>query len=221
MTCALAGLVSWREVPPLPFELACLPQSWYRFVRLPVVSYALPALIAIGQAIHHHRPPWNPIRGLRGWQQAEPAGAASDPADERRLPRSDAADELRGHERWLSPLAARPGRRSGDRQGRRVPGELGAPDGSWPIDTNLATWVTTLSVNALAAAGDLDALDRQGRIARVAAEAAVQRSGTRTPAPAPGGWAWTALARRRAGRRRHIWLGLGTATPQVLERVCE
>ena len=27
------------------------------------------------------------------------------------------------------------------------------PDGSWPIDTNLATWVTTLSVNALAAAG--------------------------------------------------------------------
>ena len=55
MTCALAGLVPWREVPPLPFELACLPQSWYRFARLPVVSYALPALIAIGQAVHHHR----------------------------------------------------------------------------------------------------------------------------------------------------------------------
>ena len=50
MTCALAGLVPWHEVPPLPFELACLPQSWYRFARLPVVSYALPALIAIGQA---------------------------------------------------------------------------------------------------------------------------------------------------------------------------
>src|SRR6188768_211805 len=24
------------------------------------------------------------------------------------------------------------------------------PDGSWPIDTNLATWVTTLATNALA-----------------------------------------------------------------------
>jgi squalene-hopene/tetraprenyl-beta-curcumene cyclase len=29
-TCALARLVSWAEVPPLPFELACLPQSWFR-----------------------------------------------------------------------------------------------------------------------------------------------------------------------------------------------
>jgi squalene-hopene/tetraprenyl-beta-curcumene cyclase len=28
------------------------------------------------------------------------------------------------------------------------------PDGSWPIDTNLATWVTTLALNALAGAGE-------------------------------------------------------------------
>src|SRR5207249_6458393 len=64
MTCALAGLVDWREVPPLPFELACFPQSWFRFLRLPVVSYALPALIAIGQATYHHRPPHNPLTRL-------------------------------------------------------------------------------------------------------------------------------------------------------------
>src|SRR6516164_714055 len=64
MTSALAGLVSWKEVPALPFELACFPQSWFRFLRLPVVSYALPALIAIGQAVYHHRPPWNPLTRL-------------------------------------------------------------------------------------------------------------------------------------------------------------
>ena len=29
-------------------------------------------------------------------------------------------------------------------------------DGSWPIDTNLSTWVTTLSIGALAEAGALD-----------------------------------------------------------------
>src|SRR5205807_1883084 len=40
MTSALAGLVEWHEVPPLPFELATFPQSWFRFLRLPVVSYA-------------------------------------------------------------------------------------------------------------------------------------------------------------------------------------
>ena len=61
MNAALAGLVPWSEVPALPFELACLPQSWYRLARMPVVSYALPALIAIGQAIFYHKPPRNPI----------------------------------------------------------------------------------------------------------------------------------------------------------------
>ena len=38
------------------------------------------------------------------------------------------------------------------------------PDGSWPIDTNLSIWVTTLSVNALAAAGDLVSLDRRDEL---------------------------------------------------------
>ena len=32
--------------------------------QLPVVSYALPALIAIGQTIHHHRPSRNPLARL-------------------------------------------------------------------------------------------------------------------------------------------------------------
>src|SRR5262245_50107131 len=63
-TCALAGLVDWKEVPPLPFELAVFPQSWFRFLRLHVVSYALPALIAIGQCIYHHKKPWNPFTRL-------------------------------------------------------------------------------------------------------------------------------------------------------------
>src|SRR5262249_33948931 len=61
---ALAGLVDWREVDPLPFELACVPQAWYRFVGMPVVSYAIPALVAIGQARYFHAPPRNPITRL-------------------------------------------------------------------------------------------------------------------------------------------------------------
>ncbi|HUP78829.1 MAG TPA: squalene--hopene cyclase, partial [Pirellula sp.] len=55
--CALAGFVDWNEIPTLPFEAAALPQSWYRFVQLPVVSYAIPALVAIGQAQYFHNPP--------------------------------------------------------------------------------------------------------------------------------------------------------------------
>ena len=86
-TCALAGLVSWKEVPSLPFELACFPQAWFRFVRLHVVSYALPALIAIGQAViiigrRGIRLPgccasWRAASSLRVLQSIQPETAAS------------------------------------------------------------------------------------------------------------------------------------------------
>ena len=59
--CALAGLVDWRTITALPFELAWIPPRFYKTVRLPVVSYALPALIAIGQARFHIAPPRNPL----------------------------------------------------------------------------------------------------------------------------------------------------------------
>ena len=61
---ALAGLLDWREIDALPFELACVPQSLYRFVGMPVVSYAIPALVAIGQARFYHAPPRNPLTRL-------------------------------------------------------------------------------------------------------------------------------------------------------------
>jgi len=68
--CALADMVPWRKVPALPFELACLPQRWYNRLNLPVVSYAIPALVAIGQAKFHHCPPANPLtRWIRGLAQ--------------------------------------------------------------------------------------------------------------------------------------------------------
>ncbi|MEI6915001.1 MAG: prenyltransferase/squalene oxidase repeat-containing protein, partial [Armatimonadota bacterium] len=58
--CALAGMVSWKRAPALPFELAVFPRAWYKLLRLHVVSYALPALIATGLAIHHHAPSRSP-----------------------------------------------------------------------------------------------------------------------------------------------------------------
>jgi squalene-hopene/tetraprenyl-beta-curcumene cyclase len=68
-------------------------------------------------------------------------------------------------------------------------------DGSWPIDTNLATWVTTLSLNALAAGGRLpDRLSPDER-RRVRAWLLAQQYRVRHPytGAAPGGWAWTDL----------------------------
>ena len=43
---------AWLHVPELPFFLALLPQWCFRFMKLEVVSYALPALIAVGLCRH-------------------------------------------------------------------------------------------------------------------------------------------------------------------------
>ncbi|MBN9118397.1 MAG: squalene--hopene cyclase [Planctomycetes bacterium] len=194
MTCALAKLVKWDEVPRLPFELACLPQSWYRFAKMPVVSYALPALIAIGQCIHSHRRSRNPIRNVV-----------------RRLARGRALKVLRhiqptsGGYLEATPLTSfvtmalasiRRRRSEAEKQvideGVRFIVNSVRPDGSWPIDTNLATWVTTLSVNALAAAGDLESLDTKGQILDWLLKQQYKERHPYTGAD-PGGWAWTDL----------------------------
>ena len=194
MASALAGEVPWREVPRLPFELACLPQSWYRFARLPVVSYALPALIAIGQCVHRHRTSWNPIRNVVRWL-----------ARRRTLKVLRHIQPTTGGYLEATPLtsfvvmALASSRVPGDAarqviaEGVRFIVSSVRPDGSWPIDTNLATWVTTLSVNALAAADDLDSLDTK---AEILAWLLKQQYTERHPYTGadPGGWAWTDLA---------------------------
>jgi squalene-hopene/tetraprenyl-beta-curcumene cyclase len=194
MTSALAGLVDWREVPPLPFELACLPQSWYRFARLPVVSYALPALIAIGQAVHHHRPPRNPLtrvtrrlairRSLHVLERIQPSSGGFLEA----IPLTSFV---------VMGLAGSPQRERGParrviEQGIAFIAKSVRANGSWPIDSNLATWVTTLAVNALAAAGDLDSLDKQNDLRDWLLKQQFKERHPYTGAD-PGGWGWTDL----------------------------
>jgi squalene-hopene/tetraprenyl-beta-curcumene cyclase len=190
MTSALAGLVSWREVPSLPFELACFPQSWFRFLRIPVVSYALPALIAIGQAVFHHRPPRNWLtrrvrrmaigKSLRVLQKIQPS--------------SGGFLEATPLTSFVTMGLASIGRADHPVVGKCVEFLVQSvrPGGSWPIDTNLATWVTTLSVNALAAAGDLDKLDRKEQLRDWLLRQQYKERHPYTGAD-PGGWAWTDL----------------------------
>ena len=186
--CALAGQVSWAEVPPLPFELACLPTGMWKAVRMPVVSYAIPALVAIGQARYHHRPPRNPVawlvrrlslaRSLRVIESQQPASGGYLEA----VPlTSFVVMSLASIGQSQHAVAVR---------GARFLVDSVRADGSWPIDTNLATWNTTLAVNALHAGGeDLRQLacwdwllDCQHREVHAFTRAE------------PGGWAWTDLS---------------------------
>lgn len=193
MACAQAGCLGseprcWRLVQQLPFELAALPRAFYAALRLPVVSYALPALIAIGVLRHNKRPSWLlPMRWLRnllrkrclqklhaiqpengGFLEATPLTAfvvmALDAAGHAQLPAVQ-----RAHEFLIDAQRS---------------------DGSWPIDTNLSTWVTSLSLRALPD----DALTPADKT--VLCDWYVQQQ-YRDVHPYtganPGGWAWAPL----------------------------
>lgn len=185
--CALAGLVDWKEVTSLPFELACLPARFYSTIRLPVVSYALPALIAIGQVKHHHRPSWNPIvrfirnlairKSLQVLDRIQPPNGGFLEAAPLTsfVTMSLAGKGLADHvvvKRAVSFLC-----------------ESVRPDGSWPIDTNLATWVTTLSINALK---DHVPDELRPGLSEWLLNQQYKEVHPYTNA-APGGWAWTNL----------------------------
>ncbi len=196
--CALCGRLGsgrdgWRHVRALPFELAALPQAWFGALRLPVVSYALPALIAIGQVRHGLGPLANPLshalrercraRTLQKLAELQPANGGFLEATPLTsfVTMSVAALGLTAH-----PVVQR---------GVAFIGASARPDGSWPIDTNLATWVTTLSVNALTAAEPAaHALSADER-ARIAEWLLGQQNRVTHPytLAAPGGWAWTDL----------------------------
>ena len=88
MTCGLAGVVTWDGIPDLPFELAVFPHRWYRLLRLQVVSYALPALIAIGLLIDRRNPPRSRLRRSAAEDHYAPrlGETPPNPARARRVP---------------------------------------------------------------------------------------------------------------------------------------
>jgi len=150
--CAMAGIVPWKEVSALPFEAACVPQRFYHLLQLPVVSYAIPALVAIGQCKFINDPPWDPIRklirksaigrSLKVLQKMQPQSGGYLEA----IPLTAFVSmALIESGRWDHPVVE-----NGIQFLLNAAREDGDGKWCWPIDTNLATWGTTLAINALA-----------------------------------------------------------------------
>lgn len=187
--CALAGLVGWDEVSPLPFELACLPQSFYRFVKMPVVSYAIPALVAVGQVIHARRP-------SRNWLNRAIRNAAITPSLtvlKNMQPASGGYLEAIPLTSFvvMSLIGAGQGGHDVVRSGIRFLVDTMRDDGSWPIDTNLATWNTTLAINALCQASDDTSIDPSCRSWLESCQHTERHPFTGAE---PGGWGWSDLS---------------------------
>jgi squalene-hopene/tetraprenyl-beta-curcumene cyclase len=191
--CALAGRLgsgrdAWRQVIPLPFELAACPHQLFAALRLPVVSYALPALIAIGQARHVHAPSRNPLaRMIRNATRQKTLRVLTEIQ-----PTSGGFLEATPLTSFVTMSLA------GSGQAQHVVTQRGLEfllqsqraDGSWPIDTNLATWCTTLAVEALPSS-QLSTFNSQLLQWLLHQQYRVEHPYTHA---APGGWAWTDLS---------------------------
>ena len=186
MMCALAGVVKdWSRIPPFPFELATLPQRLFRYLNLPVVSYAIPALIAIGVCQMHKRGGlFSPVRRLFV------------PKAMRVLLRMQPADggflEAAPLTAFVSMCLAEGGFRE-----HRVTQHCAQflidtvrEDGSWPIDTNLSAWVTSLAAKVLPRE-EFSTFNSQ-------LSTLLKRNATTFVHPftaaAPGGWGWSDLS---------------------------
>lgn len=187
MMCALAGVVTdWKRIPPFPFELATLPQSFFRYLNLPVVSYAIPALIAIGICQMHHKGGlFKPLRRLFV------------PKAMRVLLRMQPSDggflEAAPLTAFVSMCLAEGGFREHEVTQRCAQFliETVRVDGSWPIDTNLSGWLTSLAAKVLPM--ESDTLPFTLHLSDL-----IKRNATTTVHPftgaAPGGWGWSDLS---------------------------
>ncbi|MCZ7644248.1 MAG: squalene--hopene cyclase [Planctomycetota bacterium] len=184
---------SWRHVDALPFELALVPRGLMGAAGLPVVSYALPALVCVGLARHANAPSrFPPLRWLRNF------------AAERALSLVSGMQPKSGGFLEAVPITAfcLIGLKSAGRgvhgiakQARRFLQSTQREDGAWPVEVHLATWNTTRAIDALQAAGLLEeALDARERAATREWLFACQNL---KPHPytgtAPGGWGWNEL----------------------------
>lgn len=195
--CALAGRFGegeavWRKVPQLAFEMAVLPRGLFRMLNLSVVSYALPALIAVGLLRHRKMPESSILRYL-----------LRNSVTDRVLSLLSRIQPANGGFLEAVPLTAFVVMSlAGAGFGSCGVVEKGAgfilnsmrDDGSWPIDSNLSIWLTSLSVDALSRGGAEkfltadEMLELRERLLGFQYKERHIYTGA-----SPGGWSWTHL----------------------------
>ncbi len=190
--CALSGQLDengspWRNIPQLPFELAALPQRLFSWLRLPVVSYAIPALIAVGLVrFRNAGKGFGPLSFLR-WLVT--------PLVLRKLSRMQPANGGFLEAEPLTGFVIMCLSSSGFADHPAVSKGLQfltaniREDGSWPISTDLSLWVTTLAVKALDIDKEMPTEERE-KLAELIKQHQTVRVHPFTMAR-PGGWAWT------------------------------
>ncbi len=186
--CDVPGKEAFECIPQLPFELSLLPRSFYSALNLSVVSYAIPALIAVGIAIFKHKKRQNSlVRQIR-----QSAVNKSLRLLRKIQPESGGYLEAIPLTAFVSLCLIESGYRDLEvvHDGIAFLKRTQREDGSWPIDVDLSTWVTTLAVKSVKNHPDLLTSEDKHRLTNHLL--AIQNkqvhpfNGTQ-----PGGWGWT------------------------------
>jgi squalene-hopene/tetraprenyl-beta-curcumene cyclase len=147
--CAISGRLGddgWKFVPQLPFQLAAFPDRFFKWFNLSVVSYAIPALISIGLVRQKNKPSRNPlIRLLNQLIIPKVLKVLSE-----KQPDNGGFLEAAPLTGFVLMSLVKAGKSEIDvcPKAERFLQNSIRSDGSWPIDTSLTTWVTTLAVNS-------------------------------------------------------------------------
>lgn len=147
--CALSGRLGkdgWKYVPQLPYQFAVFPDRFFKLLNLSVVSYAIPALISMGLVRSKMKPPINPLMRLLNklvYKKVLNVLDEKQPSNGGFLE----ATPLTGFVLMTMIGAGNENHIVCKRAEEFLINSI-REDGSWPIDTNLTTWVTTLAINS-------------------------------------------------------------------------
>jgi squalene-hopene/tetraprenyl-beta-curcumene cyclase len=178
----------WEFLPILPFELATLPSALFAAIGLPVVSYALPALISMGIAAKRKKKSRNPLRLLSGALTEKKALRVLENIQPEHGGFLEAVP-LTSFVAIALHSAGYANSKTAEKCLDFIADSM-RPDGSAPIDSNLATWLTSLALNAI----KTDSIDNANitKLRSYLLDAQLKKTHPYTGAP-PGGWPWTHL----------------------------
>jgi squalene cyclase len=186
--CGVPGDGAFRHIPQLPFELSLMPRPFYRLLNLSVVSYAIPALVAVGIVIFKKKNSNLIWRTVRRFSIPKALRILH-----RMLPESGGYLEAIPLTAFVALSLINAGYSNTEvvTKGIRFLKQTQREDSGWPIDVDLSTWVTTLSVKAFRSSLDgflhTDLQDKIADHLRLIQNDKVHPfNGTR-----PGGWGWT------------------------------
>ena len=145
--CGVLDEKASTKIPQLPFEFTLFPATWYSLFNLRVVSYAIPALIGVGIFIFKTRKRHNPIMSWIRNRSIKPALQKL----EKIVPESGGFLEAIPLTAFVAMclISSGFGNNPVAAKGLTFLRNQQRSDGSWPIDTDLSTWVTTSSVKAI------------------------------------------------------------------------